>query len=148
MNADTFPMKLLLAVDGLREPSHTLKTAVDLANKTDSELHVIHVGMLSQWTHPDTLSEGQFNKLKEEAQERLDRSLQQIEAAGGDITGSYVRMGKVDGEIIKLSEELGADVIVIGNREQNTAARILLGNDAESIVRHAPCTVMVVRQEN
>ncbi len=147
MNAETFPMKLLLAVDGIKGISHTMKTAVDLAKKTDSELHVIHVGMLSRWTHPDTLSDAQYNKLKQEAQERLDRDVQQIKDMDGTVTESYVRMGKVDGEIIKLSEELGADIIIIGNREQNTASRILLGNDGESIVRHAPCTVMVVRQE-
>ena len=148
MNAETFPMKLLLAVDGFKEISHTIKTAVDLAKKTNSELHVIHVGMLSRWTHPDTLSDAQYDKLKKEAQERLERSVQQIGDMEGTITESYVRMGKVDGEIIKLSEELGADMIIIGNREQNTATRILLGNDAESIVRHAPCTVVVVRQES
>ena len=148
MNAETFPMKLLLTVDGIEGISYTMKTAVDLAKKTDSELHVIHVGMLSRWTHPDTLSEAQYAQLKEEAQARLDRSVQQIKDMEGTVTESYVRMGKVDGEIIKLSEEISADIIVIGNREQNTASRILLGNDAESIVRHAPCTVMVVRQES
>lgn len=148
MSTNTFPMKLLLAVDGLKGVTPTIRTAVDLAKKTGSELHVIHVGLLSRWTHPDTLSDAQYNKLKEEAQERLDRDVQQINDMDGTVTESYVRMGKVDGEIIKLSEELGADVIVVGNREQNTASRILLGNDAESIVRHAPCSVLVVRQED
>ena len=38
-----FPTKILLATDGSSEARLAARTAVDLAQKTDSELHVIHV---------------------------------------------------------------------------------------------------------
>ena len=37
------PTKILLATDGSREARLAARTAVELAQKTDSELHVIHV---------------------------------------------------------------------------------------------------------
>jgi nucleotide-binding universal stress UspA family protein len=56
-------------------------------------------------------------------------------------------MGRADVEIVRLSDEIEAGIIVMGNRGVGTIARILLGSDAESIVRHAPCPVMIVRPE-
>jgi nucleotide-binding universal stress UspA family protein len=38
-----FPTKILLATDGSREAELAARTAADLAQKTDSELHVLHV---------------------------------------------------------------------------------------------------------
>ena len=38
-----FPTKILLATDGSTEAELAARTAVDLCQKTDSELHLIHV---------------------------------------------------------------------------------------------------------
>jgi hypothetical protein len=42
-NMSIFPTKILLATDGSTEADLAARTAVDLSQKTDSELHVIHV---------------------------------------------------------------------------------------------------------
>jgi nucleotide-binding universal stress UspA family protein len=55
-----------------------------------------------------------------------------------------VRHGKPQHEIVALAEEEGADLIVMASH-QPTGADILLGSVAASVVRHAPCSVMVVR---
>ena len=41
-----FPTKLLLATDGSEEAQLAALRAVDIAENTDSELHVAHVGAL------------------------------------------------------------------------------------------------------
>jgi universal stress protein A len=142
-----YPTKIVLAVDGSDESKLAARHAMELAEKTGSELHAIHVGLLSPWVHPDTLSPQQYQRLKDEAQKRFDAEVKDIEQAGGKITQAYLRMGRVDSEVIRLSEELDAGLIVIGNRGVGALTRILLGSDAESIVRHAPCPVMVVRRD-
>jgi nucleotide-binding universal stress UspA family protein len=138
--------KILVASDGSDESRLAIDRAVRLANADDAELHVVHVGLLSQWVQPDTLSPKQYEKLKQEAQNRLDAEVAYAEEVGGTVTEAHRRMGKADSEIIELSEELGADLILLGSRGQNTIERIVLGNDSESIVRYAPCSVMVVRK--
>jgi nucleotide-binding universal stress UspA family protein len=56
-------------------------------------------------------------------------------------------MGRADAEVVRLGEEIEAGLIVMGSRGVSTITRILLGSDAESIVRHAHCPVMIVRPE-
>lgn len=141
----TYPTKIVVASDGSAESKLAIQHAAELAEKTGSELYLVHVGLLSRWVHPDTLSPQQYQELKAEAQKRLDSEAKEASATGAKITQALLRMGRVDAEVVKVAEELNAGLIVIGNRGLGAIARILLGNDAESIVRHAPCPVMVVR---
>ncbi len=46
--------------------------------------------------------------------------------------------------IVQVSDEVGADLIVIGNRGAQGATRVL-GSVAAAIVAHAPCSVVVVK---
>lgn len=38
-----FPTKILLAIDGSEEATFAAQTALDVAHKTNSEMHVVHV---------------------------------------------------------------------------------------------------------
>jgi len=142
-----YPTKLLLAVDGSPACKQAAEHAAEIASKSGSELHVIHVGLLSQWTNPDMISPDQYQRMKDDADKRLQGEVKEIEAKGITVTQSYLRMGRVDAEVIRLAEEIDAGLIVVGNRGIGALARILLGTDAESIVRHAPCPVLVVRKD-
>jgi hypothetical protein len=52
-----FPTRILLATDGSEEADLAAFRAVDIAQKTDSELHVVHVGVLPTFleSYPGTL---------------------------------------------------------------------------------------------
>ena len=41
-----FPTRILLATDGSEQAELAALRAVDIAEKTDSELHVVHVGVV------------------------------------------------------------------------------------------------------
>src|ERR687884_565093 len=43
---NTFPTKILLATDGSEETTLAARTAADIARKTGSELHLVHVAYL------------------------------------------------------------------------------------------------------
>ena len=49
-----FPTKILLATDGSEEAELALRTAVDLADKTDSELHLVHARIVPAYVDPST----------------------------------------------------------------------------------------------
>lgn len=141
-------MKVLLAVDGSGDASLALQTAVDMVNRTNSELHVVHVGLISPFVQPDVMSPNQYEILKREAQARLDAETEKITAAGGEVTQSHLRMGRrADEEIINLAEELEAEMVIVGSRGYGTLSRAFMGSDSDSIVRHAPCPVLVVRAQ-
>jgi nucleotide-binding universal stress UspA family protein len=124
---------------------------VDLADATDSELHVVHVGVLPIFlkSYPGTL--GYYGKLYEQIEEMsrelLRKQSWRVKAAGGTVAGTHLKMGEVDLEIVALAEELGADLIVMGSRGLGGVRRALMGSVSDSVVRHAHCPVLVVRPE-
>jgi nucleotide-binding universal stress UspA family protein len=149
LEMDLFPTRILLATDGSEEAELAALKAVDLAQRTDSELHVVHIGVVPIFlkSYPGTL--GYERKLYEQIEEvsrKLLRELSwRVKVAGGTVTGTYLRMGEVDLEIVALSKELGADLIVMGCRGHRGIKRAIVGSISDSVILHAPCPVLVVR---
>ena len=143
-----FPTKILLGMDGSKEAELAANTAVSLAQKTDSELHVIHVLALPLDTHdPSSFEPGVREQLEKRTRTRLEELVGTIEAAGGEVEGSHLGVGRPDAEIIAQAEELGSGLIVVGSRGLGAIRRALTGSVSDSVVRHAHCPVMVVRGE-
>lgn len=56
-----------------------------------------------------------------------------------------VKVGSAYDEVIKYAKDIRADLIVVGSHAPKSAADYLLGSTAAKIVRHASCSVFVVR---
>ncbi|HEV8641960.1 MAG TPA: universal stress protein [Methylomirabilota bacterium] len=50
-------------------------------------------------------------------------------------------------EIVRIAEEWGADLVVVGARGLGAVKGFLLGSVSLAVVRHAPCSVLVVKGE-
>jgi nucleotide-binding universal stress UspA family protein len=55
-------------------------------------------------------------------------------------------VGRADDKIVSLAEELGAGLVVMGSRGQGGIRRALMGSISSSVIEHAHCPVMVVRE--
>ena len=120
--------------------------AVDLAKSTNARLHVVAVGRTFPAAVYDVYAETEYEDLRREAREILDEQVRKIEAAGGTVAIAHLKMNeRRDEAIVHLAEEIGADLIVMGSRGFGGLKRALLGNVADSVVRHAHCPVLVVR---
>jgi nucleotide-binding universal stress UspA family protein len=126
-----FPTKILLATDDSKDAELAPTTAADLAKSTNSVLHVLHVGEA-----PTLL-----------AQKELETEVGIIRESGTQHIQAHLEFGRPDTAIVVLAEELGAGLLVMGSRGLGGVKRALLGSISDSVVRHAPCPVMVVRQE-
>src|SRR5215211_1148722 len=141
-----FPAKILLATDGSEEAYLAAKTVADLAQRTGSELHVVHVGEVTLGYHPERHGYRiQYERDEKKAGQLLETQVERIKAAGAMVAQAHLRMGKTDEGIVVLAEELGADLVVMGSRGLGGAKRALMGSASDSVVRHAHCPVMVVR---
>jgi nucleotide-binding universal stress UspA family protein len=146
-----FPTKILLATDGSEEARLAARTAVDLARKTDSELHVVNVGLQDYgypiYAVPEYESARRIQEnLEQELRKLLDAEVEQVKAAGGTVVGAHFGVGRPDAEIVKLAEEIGAGLIVMGSRGRGGIRRAVMGSVSDSVVRHAHCPVLVVRE--
>ena len=143
-----FPTRILLATDGSKEAELAAKTAVSLAQKTSSELHVIHVLSLPLDTHDPSSFEPEVRRqLEKRIRTTLEELVGRIESSGAPVEGSHLGVGRPDAEIIAQAEEIDAGLIIVGSRGFGAIRRTLTGSVSESVVRHAHCPVMVVRGE-
>src|SRR5918997_3253408 len=138
-----FPTKILLATDGSEDAAQATGAAADLASKSSSELHVVHV-----WHDvPGPYRHGFVKReLRRQGQEILDEQVKKIESTGTVVTQAHLRGGRTSDEVIKLSEELGVGLLVVGSRGLGTVRRILMGSHSEEIVHHARVPLLVVRR--
>jgi nucleotide-binding universal stress UspA family protein len=146
-----FPTKILLATDGSKEAALAARSATDLADKTESELHVVYVEPWPPIIDPEAderVTEAITEKKMKRAKKFVDAQVQEIEAAGGTVAQAYARKGGAAEEIVALAEEIGAGLIVVGSRGWARLRWALMGSVSESVVRYAHCPVLVVRKEN
>ena len=146
-----FPTKILLSTDGSEEAELALRTAADLANNTNSEMHVVTVGREYRPAYdiPEygTQLQEALRTLERQAQQVLDEQARKVEEAGGEVAKVHLRMGRPDQEIVSLADEIGAGLIVSGSRGLGGLRRALMGSVSDSVVRHAHCPVLVIRKE-
>jgi nucleotide-binding universal stress UspA family protein len=150
-----FPTTILMATDGSEEAQLAAKTAADLAKRTNSELHLIYVGYMPSIFYESAgtmaLDRDLHNRMEERAEEavrnKLDQQVQKIKDAGIEVAAIHTRVGFPDAEIVGLADKLGAGLIVVGSRGLGRLRRALMGSVSDSVVRHAHCPVLVVRQE-
>jgi nucleotide-binding universal stress UspA family protein len=152
-----FPTKVLLATDGSEEAELASRTAADLAKSTGSELHVVYVWEAAnpyvdavELAGDEPVNPGLDAELRRNferrAREMLDAETERVQAAGGTVAQAHLRLGKADREVVALAEEIGVGLIVVGSRGRGGVRRALMGSVSDSVVRHAHCPVLVVRQ--
>ena len=155
-----FPTRILLATDGSKEAELAARSAAELSQKTDSELHVVHafgIAPVGPPVYPEAteLQSEEFEAESEQrqriserrAREVLETEVQKVRSWGGTVAEEHLIEGRVAPQIVGLAEEIGAGLIVMGSRGMGGIRRALMGSVCDSVVRHAHCPVMVVREE-
>jgi nucleotide-binding universal stress UspA family protein len=155
-----FPTKILLAIDGSSEAELATRTAVDLGQQTNSELHVIYVLDIEPTTllYPEVtdpegveladpiLVEDVERHAEQRGRKVLDEEVERVRSAGGTVAQAHLMKGEAAREIVHLAEDLGVGLIVMGSRGRRGIGRALMGSVSDSVVRHAHCPVLVVRE--
>jgi nucleotide-binding universal stress UspA family protein len=130
-------------IDDVETSRPALDRAMALAEGSGGTLRVIYVRSLVPTSfmefvppHFDTAQQG-------EAEKRLATLVQGIRLPKERVS-SVVTMGGVYHDVLQEAEKIGADLIVVGSHRP-TMATYLIGSNAATIVRHARCSVLVVR---
>jgi len=63
----------------------------------------------------------------------------------GATANTHARQGDPSDAILDVAEELGADLVVVGNKGMTGAKRFLLGSVPNKVSHHAPCSVLIMR---
>jgi universal stress protein A len=141
-------MKLLLAVDNSEYSQEAVKQVSTHFGPKTTEIKMLHVLTPASYSTPPQMSRGyapEMEELEKEARSYVEDVAKKLRMAGF-LVNVAVETGEVRSIIIDSAADWGADLIVVGSRGHQGLERLLLGSVAESVVRHAKSSVLVVRK--
>jgi nucleotide-binding universal stress UspA family protein len=142
------PTRVLCPFDFSDSSKHALWWALELAAKADAPLQLLSVVEVPMAVPPPLAVFGTVEQI-EEAQERtrkgLSDALGDIDLSKRPAVERTVVRGKPSTEIVRIAEEEGTDLIVMGVHGHGVVDRMLFGSTTHHVVREAPCPVLSVR---
>jgi nucleotide-binding universal stress UspA family protein len=137
---------ILVPVDlsDLEVAAPALDVAVSMAEWSGAALRIINVQQILPATYMDYVPPDFDAQQREWAEAEMKKVKAKIKLAPERVS-MVVRVGGIYPEILAEAEEWGADLIVIGSHRP-AMSTYLLGSNAKTVVRHAKCSVLVVRQ--
>jgi nucleotide-binding universal stress UspA family protein len=147
--------RILVAVDGSEASNAGLRSAIALAAELRSTLVVLHVVDVRL---PDPSVEAYVvrsyvddfeSALMAAGQKLLDGSVAQATSHGVDVEPMLMRWcsGPVADAILQRARASRAELLVLGTHGRRGLRRIVVGSDAEAVVRASPVPVLLVRAE-
>lgn len=130
-------------IDDIETSRPALDRAVTLADASGGSIRVIYVRSLVPMSFMEFVPPSFDAAQQEDAETRLAALAQEIRLPKERVS-STVTLGGVYHDVLQEAERIGADLIVIGSHRP-TRATYLIGSNAATIVRHARCSVLVVR---
>ena len=130
-------------IDDLETSRPALDRAVALAESSGGTVRLIYVRSLVPVSYMEFVPPDFDTAQQEEAGKRL-ASLAEGVRLPKERVSSVVTLGGVYHDVLEEADRIGADLIVVGSHRP-TMATYLLGSNAASIVRHAKCSVLVIR---
>lgn len=145
--------RILVPVDGSPTSTRGLDEAIRLARLTHAHLRLVHV--VDEL--PIALSADAFaanaaeliEVLRQGGETVLREARAKVEAAGVpvDTVLTDTFRGRVCDQVVDQAKAWPAQLIVLGTHGRRGAGRVLMGSDAEQILRHAPVPVLLVRAD-
>ena len=132
---------VLIATDGSPQAAIAASQAIVFAHTFDATLHALYV-IDSKLARTDAT--------REPFKQTGERALSEIEAKAAEndvLVTTSVEEGAPAQVILDYAETRGIDLIMLGGKSKSTAERFFIGNTAEKVVRHAPKSVLIVREE-
>ncbi|MDT8387728.1 MAG: universal stress protein [Thiogranum sp.] len=142
MNAYTH---ILLAVDFSTSADEVARRACQLRDTFGASLSLIHVIELMQIDISDEVLAPQGPELFLQLQERATQRLQELARKFHiEDCPRHIAEGSTRREILRIAEEKGIDLIVVGSHGRH-GIQLLLGSTANAVLHGAPCDVLAVR---
>ncbi len=139
--------KILCPVDFSEDSQQAMQVAVELARGSQATLVLLYVWQPQQWMTDYGMQWPNDVLLEAQALEEGKLATYRVDAQRLGAPEVVTRLGRGEpwDQIVSAAREDRVDLIVMGTHGRTGLRRALIGSVAERVVRHAPCTVMVVR---
>jgi nucleotide-binding universal stress UspA family protein/uncharacterized membrane protein YfcA len=134
--------RVLLATDGSEFSAGATRVALDMGPKCNAELTTMSMVLIGGY------AEGNPVEVLRQAEADAQRALEQVKGEAqrrGYDTRTELRQGNQPyKEIVRLADDIRADVIVMGRRGRRGLARMMVGESTRNVIGYADCSVLVV----
>lgn len=149
-------MKVILATDGTKQSEAAIEITKTLNLNESDEIRVISVIDMALPLSIDVYAgylpstDEIESTVKDNAEKNLKTTGDKLKEIFADRNVSIVTEllnGSPESRIVEKAEEIKADLIIVGSHGYNRWERLLLGSVSDSVIHHAPCSVLVVRSK-
>ena len=144
-------MKILLATDGSKFSEAAAQALASQVNSQDAQVLILQAVEPLAISTPPQMATGYAPELTEKREQQLNEAKASVAAASKALqaVGFAVTTRVVEADprtaILDVAEESGTELIVMGSHGRRGLKKFLLGSVAESVARHAHCSVLIVR---
>ena len=141
---------IVVGTDGSETAGKAVEKAIARARAVDGTIELVSAfepvpsGLLREEARQAPEDMQWMINPREDVEATLRDAAEEIEEAGIDVT-TFAREGDPADAILDVAEELGADLVVVGNKGLTGAKRFLLGSVPNKVSHHAPCSVLIIR---
>jgi universal stress protein A len=150
--------RILVPTDFSNCSERALLASLSFAFRMGSEVHLLHVGdrpgSKTYEDHQATSDEVSALETSEAALREAYRAAAAVvseetglDGPSEDKLGFRVSGGDPAEEIVRVAEELHADLMVIGTHGRTSVKEFFVGSTAERVVRNATCAVLAIKPE-
>jgi len=137
--------QILLGLDLKEQSANVGRKAIELARANGADLSLMHV---VEFIPVDPAGEALLPPPVNLEEELVESAKQRLEALATELgvpdAPRRVEIGTIKTEILRVAQEIGADLIVLGSYERHGLA-LLLGSTEKSVISHAPCDILAIR---
>jgi universal stress protein A len=136
--------KILVAVDITEGSELIVERSRDVAQRHGAELILLHV---VEYVPVEPMGEALLPAVQIEGElvERAKKRIAELAAkAGLDQAEQLVQTGNIKAEVVRVAQERGVDLIVLGSRERHGLS-IMFNQTEDTVLHAAPCDVLAVR---
>lgn len=135
--------KVVVPVDFSGESPAALKAALDVVENA-TQIHLVHVLLPLDAISPGVL----LGDVSDETRtQHIKANLEKLALEAGAVGAhQVVLIGSPGLEIAEYAKEEAADLIIIPSHGYHGVKRMVLGSVAERVIRHAECSVLVLRR--
>jgi nucleotide-binding universal stress UspA family protein len=136
-------MKILLAIDNSKFSEAATQAVITQHQRPGTEVKIIHVVDLAQRMPARHVEELRAETLKE-GEALVAKAAERLRSAGIKAV-TDVEEGDPRARIIDNAVRWPADLVVLGSHGRTGLEYLRMGSVAESVARHSPCSVEIVR---
>jgi len=137
---------IVVGTDGSARADVAVRQAIALAKLSRAALHVVHVlrGIALRGEHVDPAPIAAANRAMRDEGERICADVASEAKREGVTTQSHIVDGDPADVLLRVSEAVCADLLVIGNRGMSGIKRLVLGSVPNKVSHHCPCSLLIV----